>query len=60
MRRRMPRIEAIYERPLDLQFDGLRRLITEGRETEWGKKYGYEDFTSYETFRQRVPISTYE
>jgi hypothetical protein len=60
MKRRMPRIEAMYERPLDLQYDGLTRLITAGRDTEWGRKYGYADFSSYATFRERVPISTYE
>ena len=60
MKRRMPRIEAMYERPLDLQYDGLTRLITDGRDTEWGRTYGYADFTSYATFRERVPISTYE
>lgn len=56
----MPRIEAIYTRPLDLQYDGLGQLIEAGRDTEWGRTYGYADFKSYETFRQRVPISTYE
>jgi len=60
MKRRMPRIEAIYTRPLDLQYDGLGQLIEAGRDTEWGRTYGYADFKSYETFRQRVPISTYE
>ncbi len=60
MKRRMPRIEEIYTRPLELQYDGLTQLIEAGRDTEWGQKYGYADFRSYETFRQRVPISTYE
>jgi hypothetical protein len=60
MKRRMPRIEAIYTRPLDLQYDSLGQLIEAGRDTEWGRTYGYADFKSYETFRQRVPISTYE
>jgi hypothetical protein len=60
MKRRMPRIEEIYTRPLELQYDGLTQLIEAGRDTEWGRKYGYADFRSYETFRQRVPISTYE
>lgn len=56
----MPRIEEIYTRPLELQYDGLTQLIEAGRDTEWGRKYGYDDFTSYATFRRRVPISTYE
>jgi hypothetical protein len=60
MKRRMPRIEAIYERPLDLQYEGLTQLIEAGRDTEWGRTHGYADFKSYEVFRQRVPISTYE
>ena len=56
----MPRIEGIYERPLELQDQMLQGLIMHGRFTEWGAKHGYKDISDYEKFKQQVPISTYE
>ena len=60
MKRRMPRIEAHYTDPLALQEQGFQALLAEGRLTEWGKKYGYEEVRNAEQFRRNVPISTYE
>ena len=60
MKRRMPRIEAMYERPLELQEQMLQGLLSHGRSTEWGAKHGYADISNYEKFKQQVPISTYE
>ena len=60
MKRRMPRIEAMYERPLELQEQMLQGLLSHGRSTEWGTKHGYSDISNYERFKQQVPISTYE
>jgi GH3 auxin-responsive promoter len=60
MKRRMPRIEAHFKNPLELQHTSLDELIFSGRNTEWGKKYGYSDLGNYEQFKASVPISTYE
>ena len=60
MKRRMPRIEAMYERPLELQEQMLQGLLSHGRSTEWGAKHVYQDIRNYERFKQQVPISTYE
>jgi hypothetical protein len=56
----MPRIEEHFKNPLELQHTSLDELIFSGRNTEWGKKYGYADIGNYEQFKARVPISTYE
>ncbi|MEN9296656.1 MAG: hypothetical protein RJA42_925, partial [Bacteroidota bacterium] len=40
MKRRMPRIEAMYDRPLELQEQMLQGLLSHGRSTEWGSLYG--------------------
>jgi hypothetical protein len=56
----MPRIEEHFKNPLELQHTSLDELIFSGRNTEWGKKYGYSDIGNYEQFKARVPISTYE
>jgi len=60
MKRRMPRIEAMYLRPADVQEECFKELISLGESTEWGKKYGYSDIRNSEDFRKNVPISTYE
>ena len=60
MKRRMPRIEEMYTRPLDLQYAGLSSVLDAAKHTEWGRTYGYSEYSSYEVFRKRVPISTYE
>jgi hypothetical protein len=56
----MPRIEAHFKNPLELQHHSLNELIFLGRNTEWGKKYGYSEIENYEQFKAKVPISTYE
>ena len=56
----MPRIEAMYLRPADVQEECFKELISLGESTEWGKKYGYSDIRNSEDFRKNVPISTYE
>ena len=60
MKRRMPRIEAHFKNPLELQHNSLNDLIFSGRNTEWGKKFGYSEIATYEQFKVKVPISTYE
>ena len=60
MKRRMPRIEEHFKNPLELQHTSLDELIFSGRNTEWGKKYGYSEIGNYEQFKAKVPISTYE
>jgi len=56
----MPRIEEHFKNPLSLQHSSLEELIFSGRNTEWGKKYGYSEIGNYEQFKAKVPISTYE
>lgn len=60
MKRRMPRIEEHFKNPLSLQHSSLEELIFSGRNTEWGKKFGYSEIGNYEQFKAKVPISTYE
>lgn len=60
MKRRMPRIEAHFKNPLELQHTSLEELIFSGRNTEWGRKYGYSEIGNYEQFKAKVPVSTYE
>lgn len=59
-RRRMERVEKYRSTPLPTQERQFKYLIEQGRNTLWGKTYGYADIRNPEQFRRQVPVSTYE
>uniref|UniRef100_UPI0026069E8C GH3 family domain-containing protein n=1 Tax=uncultured Bacteroides sp. TaxID=162156 RepID=UPI0026069E8C len=44
----------------ELQERVLLRLLKTAAGTEWGKKYDYASIRTYEEFKKRLPIQTYE
>lgn len=60
MKKRMHQIELFMKYPIEVQQEWFRRLILQGKSTEWGKKYDFKSIQSYEEFRNRVPINSYE
>jgi GH3 auxin-responsive promoter len=60
MKRRLPRIQAQRERPMDFQKQVFDNLIYTAKDTIWGKMYDFSSITSIQEFQSRVPISTYE
>lgn len=60
MTKRMHQIELFMKYPHDVQEEWFRKLILSARNTEWGKKYGYQEIDHYQTFAERVPINNYE
>lgn len=60
MKKRMHQIELFMKYPHDVQDEWFKKLIAAGRQTEWGKKYGYDSITTYEEFIKRVPVSDYD
>ena len=42
------------------QQDWLRKLVSNARDTDFGKDHGFEDITSHEDFKKQVPIRDYE
>ncbi|MHA8050392.1 GH3 auxin-responsive promoter family protein [Aquirufa sp. ROCK-SH2] len=60
MKKRMPRIEAMYTRPHELQELCFFDLLAQAQHTEWGRMYGYGLIKNYQQFKSTVPISTYE
>lgn len=57
---RYKEIERYADHAGELQQQVLKRLISKAAHTEWGRKYGYTSIQSYQEFKQRVPIQTYE
>ena len=60
MRKRMRQIELFMIYPNDIQSKWIDRLVLNAKDTLWGRKFGYKDIRSYQSFCERVPISKYE
>ncbi|WP_395627344.1 GH3 auxin-responsive promoter family protein [Daejeonella sp.] len=60
MKKRMHQIELFIKYPYDVQDEWFQTLISTAKNTEWGKKYGYESIINQDQFKERVPIQTYD
>ncbi|HSI91233.1 MAG TPA: GH3 auxin-responsive promoter family protein, partial [Adhaeribacter sp.] len=60
MKNRMKEIDRIRQNPHLAQGTTLRYLLQTARNTEWGKRYGFGEIKSWETFKDRVPVIAYE
>ena len=57
---RLKEIELYTEHAGEVATGVLKRLIRTAANTEWGKKYDYASIRTYEDFKKRLPIQTYE
>lgn len=53
-------LTQVMQSPFEYQYGLFDHLIETARHTEWGRKYQYEELTSYDSFRSRLPLSSYE
>lgn len=60
MKKRMHQIDLFMKYPHEVQEELFKRLITTGRNTEFGRTHGFADVHTEEQFRRLIPISTYE
>ena len=60
MKKRMHQIELFIKYPHEVQAEWFRRLINNGKATEWGREFDYKNIHTYEQYASKVPISTYE
>ncbi|MBL3657795.1 GH3 auxin-responsive promoter family protein [Fulvivirga sediminis] len=60
MKKRIHDIELFLKYPHEVQRELLKKLVTEAKHTEFGKKYGFKDISNYEEFKNRVPVHSYE
>ncbi len=60
LKKRFHQIELFLKYPNEVQNELLFQLLTTAKNTEIGKKYGFNTIKSYRTFSERVPVSTYE
>ncbi|MCR9252616.1 MAG: GH3 auxin-responsive promoter family protein [bacterium] len=60
MKKRIHQIELFLKYPIDVQYELWEGLIKTARNTEYGKKYGFNDINSIADFQQNVPVVNYE
>jgi hypothetical protein len=60
IKQRIHQIELFIKYPHDVQEDWFEKLIQSGRDTEYGRKYGFDDIRNYQQFRNQVPINSYD
>lgn len=60
LKKRYHQIELFIKYPGEVQEEVLLQLLEIAEDTEIGRQYGFESIENYETFRERVPIVSYE
>ncbi|MGM5468831.1 GH3 auxin-responsive promoter family protein [Flavobacteriaceae bacterium LMO-SS05] len=60
LKKRFHQIELFLKYPNEVQNELLNQLIDTAKDTEIGKQYDFSSIKNYQTFSERVPISTYE
>ncbi len=60
MKKRIHQIELFKKYPHDVQDELLKKLLQTARGTEVGREFDFSSLDSYDQYRERVPISTYE
>ncbi|KKL80815.1 hypothetical protein LCGC14_2000970, partial [marine sediment metagenome] len=60
LKKRYHQIELFLKYPSEVQEEVLQQLLDTARDTEIGKQYEFESISNYTTFRERVPIVSYE
>ena len=60
LKKRFHQIELFLKYPNEVQNELLFDLIDKAKDTEIGKKYDFDSIKTYDSFTERVPISSYE
>ena len=60
LKKRFHQIELFLKYPNEVQNELLFDLIDKTKDTEIGKKYDFDSIKTYDSFTERVPISSYE
>jgi len=60
MQKRIHQIELFIKYPNEVQEELFKKLITSAKGTEFGMRYDFSSINSYEQFKERVPVQTYE
>ncbi|WP_299895059.1 GH3 auxin-responsive promoter family protein [uncultured Aquimarina sp.] len=60
LKKRFHQMELFLKYPNEVQLELLHVLLETARNTEFGKQYDFSSIHNYETFKERIPIRSYE
>ncbi|MEO1050225.1 MAG: GH3 auxin-responsive promoter family protein [Bacteroidota bacterium] len=60
MKKRIHQIELFMKYPLEVQEELFKKLLYSARYTEFGRKYKFSEIKSYQQYKERVPVHSYE
>jgi len=60
MQKRIHQIELFIKYPNEVQEELFKKLLYTARSTEFGLHYDFGNVQSYEQFKERIPVQTYE
>ncbi len=60
LKKRIHQIELFKKYPIEVQNEVLMSLIKNAENTEFGKKYDFNNIRDYKTFSKNIPVSNYE
>lgn len=60
LKKRFHQIELFLKYPNEVQQEVLSNLLQKAKNTEIGKQYDFASIENYQSFAERIPISTYE
>lgn len=60
LKKRKYQVDMFLEHPVEVQNEVLYELLSEGKHTYFGKKYGFKSIKNYQSFAAKVPIQQYE
>lgn len=52
--------QEITKEPIKHQQDFLLKLLADNKDTEYGKKYGFDRITSIKEFQEKLPVTSYD
>ena len=58
--KRTKQIELMREYPFEFQREVFYNLIDKAKNTEFGKKYGFDNIETISQFQERIPVQTYD
>lgn len=60
LKQRIHQIELFLKYPNEVQEELMMKLVRSAEDTVVGQKYDFSSIKSYQTFAERIPVSTYE
>jgi hypothetical protein len=60
IKKRIHQMDLFMKYPHDVQEEWFKKLIAAGKDTEFGKRYGFGRIKNYEQFKKQIPLNSYE